>query len=382
MSLSTLLRDARTAIVAFEPDVYSAAECGTLIDELAATEKACAAARVRAAAAASVRGEHRARGFVDAADWVARTSGSTPREAREALATVTAASQCPETHDALVAGELSLAEAGEITRTEAAVPGSEHDLLEAARMGGLGAVRNEARKRRVGARDRDQLRAEQWRRREVRHWRDDIGMVCGRFALPPEVGVPFVNRLDAETDRVRRAARREGSTDSHDTHAADAFVRMVKGEGTSAGRTDLVLVCDLSAYRRGHTHDGEVSHFVGGGPVPVSTLRALAEDAFLEVVLHDGVKIDTVKHFGRHLPAELRTALELGPVPEFDGVTCSRDGCERKYELDWHHRNPVANGAESSFENLEPDCKPHHWEATERQRRAGLLGPRRAKSPP
>ena len=227
MSLSTLLRNARAAIIAFEPDGYSAAECGTLVDELAATEKACAAARVRAAASA--------------------------------------ASQCPETHDALIVGKLSLAEAGEITRTEAAVPGSEHDLLEVARHGGLGAVRTEARKRRVGAIDRDELRAEQWRRRAVRHWRDDIGMVCGRFSLPPEVGVSFVNRLDAETDRVRREARRSGSTDSRDAHATDAFMRMVNGEGAGASRTDLVLVCDLSAYRRGHSHEGEVSHMVGAG---------------------------------------------------------------------------------------------------------------------
>lgn len=103
----------------------------------------------------------------------------------------------------------------------------------------------------------------------------------------------------------------------------------------------------------------------------MSTIRDLVEDAFLEVVLHDGVKIDTVKYFGRHLPTELRTALELGPVPEFDGVTCSHEACDRRYDLDWHHRNPVANGGESSFENVEPDCKPHHWEATERQRQQG-----------
>jgi len=131
--------------------------------------------------------------------------------------------------------------------------------------GGPGAVRTEARKRRVGAIDRDELRAEQWRRRAVRHWRADIGMVCGRFSLPPEVGVSFVNRLDAETDRVRREARGSGSTDSRDAHAPDAFMRMVNGEGAGASRTDLVLVCDLSAYRRGHSHEGEVSHMVGAG---------------------------------------------------------------------------------------------------------------------
>ena len=39
-----------------------------------------------------------------------------------------------------------------------------------------------------------------------------------------------------------------------------------------------------------------------------------AEDAFIKAVTHDGVRIGTVAHFGRHIPAELRTALELGPL--------------------------------------------------------------------
>jgi hypothetical protein len=89
-----------------------------------------------------------------------------------------------------------------------------------------------------------------------------------------------------------------------------------------------------------------------------------------------------VKHFGGHIPAELRTTLELGPVPEFDGVTCSQDGCDRRYGLQWHHGDPVANGGASELDNLEPECTPHHWDETERQRKAGLLGTRNNKGPP
>ncbi len=103
MSIRGLLRDARAALADFQPDVYSAADRATLIDELAAAEKACAAARVCTAAFAASKGEHRAHGFVDAAEWVARAGGSTPREARAALDTVSAAAQCPETREALAA---------------------------------------------------------------------------------------------------------------------------------------------------------------------------------------------------------------------------------------------------------------------------------------
>jgi len=131
------------------------------------------------------------------------------------------------------------------------------------------------------------------------------------------------------------------------------------------------LVRALRAYRRGHTHDGEQCHLVGGGPIPVSLAREMSKDAFLKAVVHDGVNIHTVKHFGRHIPAELRTALELGPLPDLDGVTCSEEGCDRRYGLEWDHHNPVANGGETSYENLGPKCEPHHWDKTERDRKAG-----------
>src|SRR5207253_7551360 len=104
--------------------------------------------------------------------------------------------------------------------------------------------------------------------------------------------------------------------------AADAFVDLMlddSGEDSSGrAKSDVVFVCDLSAYRRGRTQHGEVCHVVNGGPVPVDVVRdAVDDDAFIKAVLHDGVKIDTVKHFGRHISAALRTALELGPPPEF-----------------------------------------------------------------
>ena len=65
--------------------------------------------------------------------------------------------------------------------------------------------------------------------------------------------MPFVNRLDAETDRVRRAARRAGSTEARDAHAADAFVAMTsEAPGRArAARAEVVYVCDLDAAARG-----------------------------------------------------------------------------------------------------------------------------------
>jgi hypothetical protein len=248
--------------------------------------------------------------------------------------------------------------------------------------GSLKTLKETARKRRLAAVDPEDLHARQHKARFFRHWRTDLGMVGVAGELPPEVGLPFVNRLEAETDRLRRQTRRDGNREAREAHAADALLKLADGTG-QARSADLVIVCDLRAFRRGHAHPGEPSHLVGGGPVPVSLVRELAGDAFLKAVLHDGTRIDTVVHYGRHTKAELRTALELGAVPDFDGVTCIEVGCDRRYHLEWDHVDPRANHGPTSYDNLKPRCYPHHQEKTARDRRAGLLrGERKGPDPP
>ena len=200
-------------------------------------------------------------------------------------------------------------------------------------------------------------------------------MIRFRGALPPVAGVAFVKRLGVQTDREWRAARREKRDEPTAALAADAFVRIV-GDAGATGKSraaDVVFVVDSRAYRRGHAHPGEPCHVVGGGPIPVDVVRDRMEDAFLKVVLHDGVDVQTVAHPGRRRSAELQTALELGPAPDFDGVMCTESGCHRTYGLQWDHVDPCANGGLTSLANLKPLCTPHHVEKTERDRKAGLL---------
>ena len=255
------------ALRAFDPVALSADECVSLVSRLATVEKACAAARAAARARAAAVNAHRASGVRDPADWLARETGSSPGEAKAALATAGALDDCPRTGEALAAGELSLAQASEITKTEGASPGSEAELVELAKRSSLAALREEARKRRLNATDPEDLHARQRKARHVRHWRDELGMVTGRFCLPPEVGLPFLHRLEAETDRVRRTNREE----SREALAADAFAVIVSGSGKGkAGIANLVIVCDLRAYRRGHTHPGEPCHLLDGTPMPAN----------------------------------------------------------------------------------------------------------------
>ncbi|MBV8297480.1 MAG: DUF222 domain-containing protein, partial [Acidimicrobiia bacterium] len=361
-------------LAAFEPALFSGTECALLVEVFATTEKACGAARARAAGRAVGCGAHRERGYAEPEDWLARASGSSTHQARSDLATAERLEDCPTTKAAVVDGQLSMNEASEITRTAAECPGTEPELIDTAKNEGLGGLKDKARAKRQAAADPDELRRKQHKARELRHYVDELGMVQIRGGLLPEVGLPFCARLDAECDRLRRQATREGGDEPRSAHAHDAFVAMVGGQGTAKAKgPELVIVCDLRAYRRGHAHAGEACHFLGGGPIPVDLAKELTKDSFLKAVLHDGTDIATVCHFGRHIPAELRTALELGAPPDFDGVTCSVPGCNRRHGLEWDHQDPVANGGPTSYTNLNPKCWPHHQEKTIQDRRAGLL---------
>src|SRR4051794_12862358 len=371
-----LARELREALVDFDPALWSGDEAAVLVEVFASTEKACGAAKVRAAARAAACGVHKDKGFSDPEDWLARMSGSSSHQAREDLKTAERLDDCPATKQAVLDGDVSMGEASEITKTEAQCPGSEDELLDTAKNHGMGRLREKARKKRQQAADPDELRAKQRTARDFHGFIDNLGMVQVRGGLVPEIGIAFLNRLGAETDRLRRQAKQQGGeVEPRGAYAHDAFAAMLDGQGKGKAKSaDLVIVCDLRAYRRGHAHDGEPCHILGGGPIPVSLARELSEDAFLKVVLHDGTDISTVCHLGRHIDAALRTALELGPPPAFDGVTCSVDGCGRRYGLQWDHEDPVANQGHTSYENLKkPMCWSHHQEKTARDRRAGLL---------
>jgi uncharacterized protein DUF222/HNH endonuclease len=372
--VATLLERAgalRSALAEFDPALVAGDDAALIAEELAVTEKACAAARARAAVRAAECRSHERRGFPDAAEWLARAAGSSRGEAQAAMATASALAPGSPTASALAAGDVSLKQAQVIARTEAECPGAEAELVELAKRSSLAALEDEGRRRRLAAADPEELHRRQHRAREFRHWRDREGMTRLAGMLPPTVGVALMNRLDDETDRIRRAAT---EPEPRPAHAADALVAMMNGAGSGKrSSTDLVLVCNLTAFRRGHAHEGERCHIVGGGPLPVPVARRLAEDAFLKVVLHDGVRIDTVVHFGRHIPAELRTALELGPPPRFDGVECAEQGCGRRYGLEWDHVDPLAHGGPTSYDNLAARCWPHHRAKTGRDRQAGLL---------
>lgn len=378
--MDAITRAARVAeeaelLVGFEPQALSGEDAAACVDHLSRAARLCLAACARAAARVEECGTYFGTGARTGAEWLARKAGAGVGQAASALETAKAVEGLPATKAAYVSGQLSEQQVAVVAKAAAADPSAEASLLDTARRLSLRVLRDQARRVQMAAvSDVEGLHRRQHEIRETCHWTDDEGMTALRSRLPPEVGVPFVNRLEAETDRIYRQAYAEGRREPRAAYMADAFVALVNGTARSgSGRADLVVVVDLEALRRGHTHPGERCHIPGVGPVPVSLARQIGQDAFLKGVLVDGTEIKKVKHYGRHIPAEMRTALELGPVPEFDGVACVHEGCGRRNGLEWDHVDPKANWGPTAYDNLQPRCRPHHKEKTERDRRAGLL---------
>jgi hypothetical protein len=309
---------------------------------------------------------------------LARTTGCGLGEAKSVLKTMERLDSCPATRDALTAGELSLDEAHEITLTENECPGSEAEMLRAARRDALKKLRERGLEKRLRAQHPDDLTKEREARKYHRHWVDRHGMTRYSGAMVPEVGVPIISRIDTESDRLVRQALRDKSGKTREQCAAEAFALVcATGGKPHATKAELVLVAGVGTVRTGTVVEGEPCHLLSDfGPIGVSPELARhfldANDCFVKLVLHDGVRINDVKHEGRKRSAELRTAVSLGAPPLLHGPECGC-GCAKRKGLQLDHVNPVANGGETSLENLDPKCTPSHKAKTKADRAAGLL---------
>jgi len=376
------------AIERLDMDGLDGESCAGLVARLARIERLVRLAKTQAAMRATSGGVAGRDGAPDAASWLARESGETVGAASAAFDTLDALRSCPATAEAVAAGLLSLGQAKEIASAASVNASCESELVELAKRAPLSTLRDQSRKRRHEVLDAVALHDQQVAARRFRWWRNDLGNVAYAGELPPEQGVPFVNRLDAETDRLWRAARRSGAVlEAREAYAADALAAMTNGQGRGRGRAqsaDVVVVVDLNAWRRDHAEPGEVCHIIGGGGTPVPVAKELAADAFFKAVIHDGENILTLAHFGRKMKAELRSALGLGAPPHLDGLTCVDVGCGRKHGLQFDHVDPVANNGPTAYSNIQARCTPSHADKTERDRQAGLLGPKakpRARAP-
>lgn len=331
----------------------------------------------------------------DAAQLVSRAVGADASEARRVISTAKKLEQLPETDAAVRAGRLSARQAELVADAATVNPGAERDLLAAAGEG-MVPLKEACVKARAHAEDATARSARHHAARGLRIWTAADGMVEGHFRLAPEVGGRFKAAIDAGTQRVFRARRTSGPYEPHDAYAADVLADLVPadspapagealgaaGSAKGAGSrtvTNVHVVVDHTALVRGNAVEGETCEIPGVGPVNVAWVREMLGEAFVTAVIKKGRDITTVAHFGRHIPAHLRTAMIVG------GRECVVAGCHAHGYLEIDHCEvDYAKGGPAAWWNLDYGCSVHHLRKT-RGWRLGSRDPKTGKrtlSPP
>jgi hypothetical protein len=293
----------------------------------------------------------------DAASSVARTLGVATGEVRAAIETATRLANLPLTDVAVREGRLSAGATQLIAAAATANPAAEEQLLEVAAQG-LVPLRDACVAARAAVEDPGVRAKRQRAQRRFGMWTDADGMIAGNYRLAPEIGGPVKAVFAAAVQRIFRDHRAGTDHESLEAYAADAFAGFVLGDNAevSAKGADATVhvIVDHGALMRGGAVDGEVCEIPGVGPVDISWTRELLGSAFLTAVIKRGKDILTVAHLGRHIPAEVRTALVVS------GRECDIEACHQRGHLERDHVHDHAKGGPTAFSNLGWLCYAHH----------------------
>jgi hypothetical protein len=313
----------------------------------------CAAMKARLARRVDETRVWRNGGHRSAAHFVAATTGTTVGAASRTLETARALDELPATEEAFRAGRLSETQAAEIASAAGADPAAEAGLLATAVEQSVKGLRDRCRQVRAGAEADDRAWARRLHEtRRAHRWPDPDGAWRADIRLSPEAGARVDSAWDAHLDRIFTEARRAGRREPRAAYAADAFVAAMT-EGPCKP-TEVRVTVDAAALARGHTEDGERCEITGVGPAPVTTARALLDDARVSVLVRDGDDITTVSTPTRTIPAKLRRALEAR-YP-----TCGVKACANDQFLQIDHVVAVEDHGRTELANTWRICPHHH----------------------
>ena len=318
--LDRIAEDLAGVVAGLEPARLAGSDAARLTATAARIEKLAATAKAALATRAEETHAWRGGRAASPEQWLAETSGCSEGAAREALVTAKRVETLPATRERLLDGTLSMAQAALVSAGAAVDPGSERRLLKTASRSGMRGLR--AEKERVVAAVADLL----------------------------ETLAPL-------TQQRFEAARKDERRESHDAYRFDALCDLARtGSRTTAQppkHTARVRV-DLPALLRGHTEAGETCEIPGVGPVPVSHAREVLSNGLLQLVITDGVDVQTVVSTTRHVPTPLKIA-----IAERD-QRCKIRGCDTSTNLHRHHTTPVADGGLTTYQMLGNLCPRHH----------------------
>ena len=368
-------------------DAELAASDGVRLVELGTrVERMGYALRLAGTVMVTATGGWQGEGDKTAAGWLSRKTGSSMSDAIGAVKTAEQLEELPATAAAVARGELSPEQAKEVAGAATADPAAEQRLLDQAATGSINELRNEARRTRAAA-DPDP-EATNRRIHAGRHARartDSDGTWSLTLRGTPASGARILTGLQHRADVIFREAQAAGRREPAEAYLFDAAEELLSDPGATPaapsctcdgsartapptrGRTPLpkganakvIARIDWPALVRGRVAEGEVCEIAGVGPVPVSVVRELCEDAFVAAVLTNGTDICSVVHLGRRHTALQRTALQWRD-PE-----CARRGCANTVRLEYEHREDWAHTHATKVTASDRLCHDDHKLKTE-----------------
>jgi Domain of unknown function (DUF222) len=384
-------------VSALDPDAVSGLTARELWGEFDRIERLGSAGKTLLARRVAATHDRDRAGSRTAAELLARRAGTSTTAAKEALDTSNRLSELPGVAGALRSGELSPAQAAAITSAAEADRSAQNRLLELAARASLAELREECARVRAAADpdpDATNLRIHQQRR--LRHYCDAEGGWNLSARGTAQDGAAFTTVLNAITDDVFNAARRDSRHEPPEAYAFDALMAMAQhaaGSDQPTARTNggAALVADLpdgsdpgifrnagsrpvcpvprrrwskprylallrvdaAALRRGRVDGQELCEIAGVGPVPVSVARDLLGEAIVKLVITSGVDVANVTHLGRGPTTAQKIAL-MWTTP-----TCTAEGCHRR-RIEYDHRRPWAQTRHTRLDELDPLCDYHH----------------------
>ena len=336
-------------------------------------------------------------------------AGKSKFQARRSLGAAEVLDEMPSLRSSVDSGEVPLANAERLAdaarRTDPEAVDSASDLLAMARE-----LPPDRFAREAGAwaqRHQSDHGHGDWvnkrRRRYLKTWKQQDGMVRLDGLLDPETGTRVCNRLqdtaeelrrqDQQTARTGAASTRgddpddsDGSGDgdsgrSWDQLRADALDLLTsgaaddRGRGGSGGRpkAEVIVVADIGVLT-GEDPAGRCE-IPGAGPVPPAVLQRIACDAQLTGLLFSGGK-------PLHHGASVRTAT----TAQWRMLIARDGGCigcgAEPGQCQAHHITPYARLRRTDIENLVLVCwrchhniHDHHWRVTHRNGKPALQPP-------
>jgi hypothetical protein len=359
--LDELLGSVRTVVAGVEVDGFDAHVAARIAEQCAEAERLFAALRGFATATLTDKALWRREGFRSAAAWMASKTGTALGPAIATLGMIDQLDDLPLLAEAFRAGLLSEAQAREIAEVASEVPEAEEQLLQAAEKLSLRSLQEECRRVEAAAIvDEDRRYRRVHRSRCMRSWVDRHGVGHLSARLTPDELARLVVEVDHRRDEMVVDAIRGGWFENLEAHRADALVDLARPDSVAPAGPDSMIhvVVDYDALMRGQTVSGEQCEIPGIGPIPISVARRLSEDAFLKVIVTNGVDVVGVAHGGRTIPAHLRSALEVRDPK------CIVPRCDVRRRLQIDHRDTFGRTHVTKLEDLARLCPWHHHQKT------------------